>query len=113
MLSLKVFALVRSAGEGRRSVVTGGPLATSAGILASFWALAIAAIAAKAAGSAVGWGIQFQNPLFVTALLVVVVLFCLNLWGLFEIRCPSVARAADSARAKASPAISFPAFSRR
>jgi suppressor for copper-sensitivity B len=96
VLSLKVFALVRSAGEGRRSVVTGA-LATSAGILASFWALAIAAIAAKAAGSAVGWGIQFQNPLFVTALTVVILLFCLNLWGLFEIPLPqALARVGSS-----------------
>jgi suppressor for copper-sensitivity B len=96
VLSLKVFGLVRSAGLGRREVV-GGALATAAGILVSFWALAGAAVAAKAAGAAVGWGVQFQNPVFVTFLLVVVVLFCLNLWGLFEIQVPQViARAAGS-----------------
>lgn len=96
VLSLKVFGLVKSAGEGR-SAVTGGSLATAAGILLSFWGLAAAAVAAKAAGAAVGWGIQFQNPVFVTFLLVVVVLFCLNLWGLFEIPLPrAVARAAGS-----------------
>lgn len=96
VLSLKVFGLVKSAGEGR-AAVTGGSLATAAGILLSFWGLAAAAVAAKAAGAAVGWGIQFQNPVFVTFLLVVVVLFCLNLWGLFEIPLPqAVARAAGS-----------------
>jgi suppressor for copper-sensitivity B len=36
----------------------------------------------------VGWGIQFQRPGFVAFLAVVVVLFCLNLWGLFEIPLP-------------------------
>lgn len=87
VLSLKVFGLVRSAGHGRAEVVRGA-LATAAGILASFLALAIAAIAAKAAGAAVGWGIQFQRPGFVAFLAVVVVLFCLNLWGLFEIPLP-------------------------
>jgi suppressor for copper-sensitivity B len=87
VLSLKVFGLVRSAGHGRSEVVRGA-LATAAGILASFLALAIAAIAAKAAGAAVGWGIQFQRPGFVAFLAVVVVLFCLNLWGLFEIPLP-------------------------
>jgi suppressor for copper-sensitivity B len=46
------------------------------------------AIAARAAGAAVGWGIQFQRPGFVAFLAVVVVLFCLNLWGLFEINLP-------------------------
>jgi suppressor for copper-sensitivity B len=94
VLSLKVFGLVKSAGQGRSHVV-GGALATAAGIVLSFWGLAAAAVAARAAGAAVGWGIQFQNPVFVTFLLVVVVLFCLNLWGLFEIRLPGfVARAA-------------------
>ncbi|HEX6199113.1 MAG TPA: thioredoxin family protein, partial [Thermoanaerobaculia bacterium] len=96
VLSLKVFGLVKSAGQGRSHVV-GGSLATAAGILLSFWGLAAAAAAAKAAGAAVGWGIQFQNPLFVTFLLVVVVLFCLNLWGLFEIQLPqALARAAGT-----------------
>jgi thiol:disulfide interchange protein len=87
VLSLKIFGLVRSAGHGRAEVVR-GTLATSAGILASFLALGLAAIAFRAAGSAVGWGVQFQHPGFVAFLAVVVVLFCLNLWGLFEIPLP-------------------------
>ena len=87
VLSLKVFGLVRSAGHGRSEVVRGA-LATAAGILASFLALALAAVAARAAGAAVGWGIQFQRPGFVAFLAVVVVLFSLNLWGLFEIALP-------------------------
>jgi suppressor for copper-sensitivity B len=87
VLSLKVFGLVRSAGHGRAEVVRGA-LATSAGILSSFLALGLAAVAARSAGSAVGWGIQFQQPGFVAFLAVVVVLFCLNLWGLFEIPLP-------------------------
>lgn len=87
VLSLKIFGLVRSAGHGRAEVVR-GTLATAAGILASFWALALAAIAARSAGAAVGWGVQFQRPGFVAFLAVVVVLFCLNLWGLFEIPLP-------------------------
>ncbi len=87
VLSLKVFGLVRSAGHGRSEVVRGA-LATSTGIVVSFWALALAAVAARAAGAAVGWGVQFQRPGFVAFLAVVVVLFCLNLWGLFEISLP-------------------------
>ncbi|HEY8019842.1 MAG TPA: thioredoxin family protein, partial [Thermoanaerobaculia bacterium] len=87
VLSLKVFGLVRSAAGGRAEVVRGG-LATAAGILASFWLFAGAAIAARAAGAAVGWGVQFQRPGFVAFLAVVVVVFCLNLWGLFEIHLP-------------------------
>ncbi len=88
VLSLKVFGLVKAAGLGRRQVVAGA-LATAAGIVASFWALAAFAVVARSAGAAVGWGVQFQEPGFVTFLAVVVVLFCLNLWGLFEIPLPA------------------------
>jgi suppressor for copper-sensitivity B len=87
VLSLKVFGLVRSAGHGRAEVVRGA-LATAAGIILSFLALALAAVAARTAGAAVGWGVQFQRPGFVAFLAVIVVLFCLNLWGLFEIQLP-------------------------
>lgn len=88
ILSLKVFGLVQSAAQGRRATTTGA-LATAAGILVSFWALAAAAVGARAAGAAVGWGVQFQEPRFVAFLAVVIVLFSLNLWGLFEIPLPS------------------------
>jgi suppressor for copper-sensitivity B len=88
VLSLKVLGLVKSAGQSRRAV-TFGALATTAGIVLSFWALAGAAIAAKSAGAAVGWGVQFQEPAFVAALTVIVLLFSLNLWGLFEIPLPA------------------------
>jgi suppressor for copper-sensitivity B len=87
VLSLKVFGLVKSAAQDRQAVVVGS-LATSMGILLSFWALALAAILVKSAGGAVGWGVQFQQPVFVVILAIIVVLFCLNLWGIFEIGLP-------------------------
>ncbi|MCP4202885.1 MAG: hypothetical protein GY769_13265 [bacterium] len=87
VLSLKLMGLVKSSTKDRKEVVAGS-LATAAGILISFWALAAAAILAKSAGATVGWGIQFQQPVFVTALAFVVALFCLNLWGLFEVPLP-------------------------
>ena len=77
-----------------------GALATAAGILVSFWALAGAAILARPAGAAVGWGMQFQQPGFVAFLAVVVLLLPLNLWGLFEIPLPArLKSAAERARA--------------
>ncbi|MGB7489662.1 MAG: protein-disulfide reductase DsbD domain-containing protein, partial [Thermoanaerobaculia bacterium] len=87
VLSLKIFGLVKSAGKGRSQVVVGS-LATALGILLSFWALALAAILARSAGAAVGWGVQFQEPTFVVVLTLIVILFCLNLWGVFEILLP-------------------------
>ena len=91
VLSLKVFSLVKAAARGRQETVRGS-LAAAAGILVSFWGLALAAVLARSAGRAVGWGVQFQEPGFVTALAVIVVLFCLNLWGLFEIQLPAFLR---------------------
>jgi thiol:disulfide interchange protein len=88
VLSLKIFGIVDSAGRGRAAVTAAG-LATASGILVSFWLLAAAAVGARAAGAAVGWGVQFQEPRFVAFLAVVVVLFALNLWGLFEVPLPS------------------------
>lgn len=96
VLSLKVFGLMKSAEGGRRALTTGS-LATAAGIILSFLLLAGAAIGARAAGVAVGWGIQFQEPLFVGALAVVILLFTLNMWGLFEIHLPgSLAKVGSS-----------------
>ncbi len=87
VLSLKLLSLARKAGARRGEVVTGA-VATTAGILFSFWALALAAVAARASGQVVGWGVQFQQPSFVAFLTVVVVLFCLNMWGVFEVNLP-------------------------
>jgi suppressor for copper-sensitivity B len=96
VLSLKIFGLVKSAGQGRSHLVAGA-LATTFGVLFSFWILAAAAVGAAAAGAAVGWGVQFQQPGFVAFLAVVVVLFSLNMWGLFEIPLPqSLARMGSS-----------------
>lgn len=87
IVSLKLFGFAQASGKPRREIV-GGALMTTLGILVSFWALAGATLLARSAGQAVGWGIQFQNPLFVTFLALVLTLFSLNVWGLFEIQLP-------------------------
>lgn len=96
ILSLKLFGLVQASGKSKRSIRIGA-LATTAGILVSFWALAGTAILARQAGAAIGWGVQFQQPGFVAFLTIVVLLFSLNLWGLFEIPLPArLARLGDA-----------------
>ena len=45
-------------------------------------------IALKAAGAAAGWGIQFQQPVFLALMTAVMAGFAANLWGLFEIPLP-------------------------
>ncbi len=89
VLSIKLTGLLQHSGQSHSTVVKGA-LASAAGILVSFQGLAVAAVLARQAGHAIGWGIQFQNPVFVTFLLIVVLLFALNLWGIFEINMPHV-----------------------
>jgi len=88
VLSIKLLSVV-SHGGAERSATRRAFLASSAGILASFALLASAAIAVKAAGATVGWGMQFQEPLFLVFMIVVVTLFAANLWGLFEVMLPA------------------------
>ena len=88
VLSLKLLSVLGHGGGSARAVRTGF-LATAAGIVASFLVLAGAAIAVKLAGGAVGWGIQFQQPLFLIAMVVIITLFACNLLGFFEIALPS------------------------
>ncbi|MGL6334646.1 protein-disulfide reductase DsbD family protein [Aeromonas jandaei] len=64
-------------------------LAASAGIIASFWVLAAMSTLLRATQGAVGWGIQFQSAGFIGFMVLVTLLFCANLLGLFEIRLPS------------------------
>ncbi|HCP01376.1 MAG TPA: copper resistance protein, partial [Rhodospirillaceae bacterium] len=79
---------VISHGGGDPKEVRLGFLATTAGIVASFLTLASLAVSVKLAGFAVGWGIQFQQPLFVVSLVVILTLFAANMWGMFEVRLP-------------------------
>lgn len=88
VLSIKLLGVVGHGGA-ERSRTRRAFLASSAGILASFAVLASGAVALKAAGATVGWGMQFQEPLFLVFMIVVVTLFAANLWGLFEVVLPS------------------------
>ncbi|MGR5145436.1 protein-disulfide reductase DsbD family protein [Photobacterium alginatilyticum] len=64
-------------------------LASAAGILVSFWLLAGFLIVLKFSGQALGWGVQFQSPYFIAAMVLITGLFAANMFGLFEIRLSS------------------------
>jgi thiol:disulfide interchange protein DsbD len=83
ILSIKATALAGH-GEARGRARTQA-LAFLVGVLASFLGLAVALLAARAAGSAVGWGFQLQSPALVAILALVMLGAALNLSGLFEI----------------------------
>ncbi|TDP40596.1 suppressor for copper-sensitivity B [Idiomarina aquatica] len=63
-------------------------LASAAGIISTFFALGIVVAVMKLSGQSVGWGMQFQNPWFLGALVLITAVFSANLLGLFEIRMP-------------------------
>jgi len=88
VLSLKLLGLIGHDGENQRHVRLGF-LASAAGILVAFAGLAAVLVALKGMGSAVGWGIQFQQPWFLIAMMLLLTLFAANLWGWFEIPVPA------------------------
>ena len=64
-------------------------LATSLGIIVSFLILAFTSIIIKTMGGSVGWGIHFQQPIFIALMLIIILLFSASLFGLFNLNLPS------------------------
>jgi len=91
VISLKIFGFIQHAGQSRQKILWSG-IAFAGGIFAWFIGLALLLIALKAAGREITWGgFQFTNPYFVLALSVIVLVFALNLFGVFEISLPQSA----------------------
>jgi len=90
VIALKIFGLVKMAGNHPAKVNRLGWF-FSLGIISSFILLALVVIVLKTAGQQVGWGFQFQEPLFVIIMGAIVFAFGLNLFGVYEIRPPSAA----------------------
>ena len=88
VLSIKLSSAVKS-GDLTPARIRTGFAVSALGVLAFMWVLAGATIAARGLGLTVGWGLQFQNPVFLAVVLVVLVIFSANLFGLFEIALPS------------------------
>jgi thiol:disulfide interchange protein/DsbC/DsbD-like thiol-disulfide interchange protein len=84
VLAIKIFAITELARAERGHVVQHGTAYLS-GVVASMWALAAVIVALRAAGTAVGWGFQLQDPIFLAAICTILVVFALNLFGAFEI----------------------------
>ena len=90
VIALKIFGLMKMSGNEPKKVRRLGWV-FSAGILVSFLALASMVVLLQFAGGQIGWGFQFQEPLFVIAMAAVVFAFGLSLFGVYEIQLPGAA----------------------
>ncbi len=84
VLGIKILGFVNQSGSDKSKVVTHG-LVFAAGVILSFWALAGALLALRAGGAQLGWGFQLQSPAFVFGMATFLLIFALNLSGLFEV----------------------------
>ncbi len=87
VISLKIFGFVQQAGQSRARIFRSG-LAFITGIFVWFVGLAVILILIKSAGGQPVWAAQFTNAYFVLAMSAVVLVFALNLFGVFEINLP-------------------------
>jgi DsbC/DsbD-like thiol-disulfide interchange protein/cytochrome c biogenesis protein CcdA len=84
VLFIKALALVQSSTAERRTMRVHG-LAYTAGILVSFWIVVAILLALRAGGQQLGWGFQFQSPVFVAMISLLLFFLGLSLAGMFEI----------------------------
>ncbi|HVZ64060.1 MAG TPA: thioredoxin family protein [Lacunisphaera sp.] len=84
VLGIKILGFVNQSGSDRGKIVRHG-LVFSAGVLLSFWLLAGALLALRAGGAQLGWGFQLQSPAFVFVMGAFLLIFALNMSGLFEV----------------------------
>jgi len=83
ILAMKALSLAKLSGHAERTVRIHAASYTL-GVLFAFALLAGLLLALRAAGGAVGWGFQFQSPIFVTVTAWLLFVIGLNLSGVFE-----------------------------
>jgi len=82
------FASALKARDQSPARVRAGFAVSALGVLCFMWALALVLLVVRAAGGSIGWGVQFQNPLFLSVLIAIMLGFAANMAGLFEITLP-------------------------
>lgn len=84
VLFIKGLSLVQSGAEEKHKLRTHGLIYTL-GILVSFWILVGVLLGLRSAGSHLGWGFQFQSPVFLSLMAALLFFLGLSLAGQFEI----------------------------
>ncbi len=92
VLSLKLMSFTR--GDLTLIQVRRKTLMTFLGIMSSFILLATVVVMLRGVGVLVGWGMHFQQPLFIAFMMGILALFGVNLLGFFEFYTPQIGTAA-------------------
>jgi len=85
VLAMKAFGIAKLA-SGQRGAARAMAGAYTLGVLATFAAIGLGLVALRQLGHAVGWGFQFQSPIFVAGMAWVLFATGLAMSGLFEIQ---------------------------
>ena len=84
VLAMKATSIAKLSGGALREVRLASAFYT-AGVVVAFLVLAGVLLAIRASGTAVGWGFQFQSPIFVAGMAWLLLAIGLNLSGVYEI----------------------------
>jgi cytochrome c biogenesis protein CcdA len=87
VISLKLFGLIKYSQESNTRIFKHN-LFYTLGILVTFLILAGTIVLLKSFGLVVGWGFQLQSPTFIAVTAIVLFIFSLNLFGMFEFSTP-------------------------
>ncbi|RLJ58833.1 suppressor for copper-sensitivity B [Litoreibacter meonggei] len=87
VLTIK-FASALKSSDQTAARIRAGFIVSALGILAFMWALAAVLLTIRAGGGQIGWGVQFQNPVFLGLMITLITAFAANMAGMFEITLP-------------------------
>jgi thiol:disulfide interchange protein DsbD len=89
IISIKIFSLIKQSGEEKGKILRLG-LFFSLGIIFSFMALALMVVIIKSFGLAIGWGFQFQSPIFLVFLSIILLVFGLSFFDVYTFNAPNI-----------------------
>ena len=103
VLAIKIGSVLDAAGQ-QKSLIRARFLSAAAGIVTSFVILAAVLAAMRLAGAQIGWGIQFQSPVFLSVMMLLIGVFVLVMLDRLNLPVPGFAqRWTAPPSAKASP----------
>ena len=101
VLMIKVGSVLDAAGQ-QKSLIRARFLSAAAGIVICFVILATILATMRLAGAQIGWGIQFQSPVFLTVMILLIGVFALSMLDRLTLPVPAFAQRWTLARPSAS-----------